>query len=138
MNKDGFTLVELLAVFVILAIILGLSVVGVNSVIKNSKDGVYKSNINTLKSAAQNYVIDNIDLINSALIRDDNYSIDFENLKSYINLSSLNAPNGGTCDSSYVIVSKDIVTNKYNYKYQVCLICKDGDNLLYKSSECLE
>lgn len=86
MNKDGFTLVELLAVFVILAIILGLSVVGVNSVIKNSKDGVYKSNINTLKSAAQNYVIDNIDLINSALIRDDNYSIDFENLKSYINL----------------------------------------------------
>jgi type IV pilus assembly protein PilA len=54
--KRGFTLVELLAVIVILAIILAIAIPGVSDIINNSKlNGFYISS-KMLKEAAKTYV----------------------------------------------------------------------------------
>ena len=44
-NKKGFTLVELLAVIVVLAIVSSLTVISVNHVIKTGKDSVTNKQI---------------------------------------------------------------------------------------------
>ena len=55
MNKKGFTLVELLAVIVILSIILVIAVPSVNRYIKQSKEKAYKVQISELLDAVESY-----------------------------------------------------------------------------------
>jgi prepilin-type N-terminal cleavage/methylation domain-containing protein len=47
-NKKGFTLVELLAVIVILAIILAIAVPGISSMIESSKESSFESDVKML------------------------------------------------------------------------------------------
>lgn len=54
-KKKGFTLVELLAVFVILAIIAGIAIFYMNNVKKTFTVSVYKESVKNLLTAAQNY-----------------------------------------------------------------------------------
>lgn len=56
MNKKGFTLVELLATLVILGIVTGLVVVGVNYNIKNTKEKTEEVFIGTIKDALKVYI----------------------------------------------------------------------------------
>ena len=58
MNK-GFTLVELLAVIVILAIIGGIGVVSYTSITKKSEGDYYINLINNLELGAANYFTNN-------------------------------------------------------------------------------
>ena len=44
-NKKGFTLVELLAVIVILAIILAIAIPGISGIINRAKKGAFESNV---------------------------------------------------------------------------------------------
>ena len=61
MNKriKGFTLVELLAVIVILSLLLLLAVTTVSSQFKNSKDDLYDTQLNNIKLAAEMWGSDN-------------------------------------------------------------------------------
>ena len=63
MNKKGFTLVELLAVIVILSIILVIAVPSVNRYIKQSKEKAYNTQISTIIEAAQAYASANSGLL---------------------------------------------------------------------------
>ena len=58
MNKKGFTLMELLATLVILGLIFGISVVGINYSIRNAKKKTEKVFINTLRDAIEIYLDD--------------------------------------------------------------------------------
>ena len=55
--KKGFTLVELLAVIVILSILTVVTVPVVNSIIRNANQHVYDENINAIKSAAYDWTL---------------------------------------------------------------------------------
>ena len=55
MNKKGFTLVELLATILILAIVLGIGTISITSIIKNSKEKNYKLLVTNIKDAAELY-----------------------------------------------------------------------------------
>ena len=59
MNKKGFTLIELIAVIVILALISLIVFPTVNSIIKNSKEKAYNVQIDEIINAAKNYLTDN-------------------------------------------------------------------------------
>ena len=59
MNNKGFTLIELLATVALLAIIVTISFVSINSIIKQSKVNNCEIIVNNLKSAASEYVSDN-------------------------------------------------------------------------------
>ncbi len=55
MNRRGFTLVELLATLVILAIVMSLGAYSIISIINNSKDKNYDILISNIKDSAENY-----------------------------------------------------------------------------------
>ncbi len=59
MNKKGFTLIELIAVVVILSLIALVVFPAVNSVIRNSREKAYESQINTLVKAAEECTYEN-------------------------------------------------------------------------------
>ncbi|MFA5696035.1 MAG: immunoglobulin-like domain-containing protein [Bacilli bacterium] len=82
MRKKGFTLVEVLAVIIILNIILIISVVGAFSIIKKGKENTYKSLINSVLTSAKLYVSDN------------------ENIESELDLNGY-----------FIITLNDLVTN---------------------------
>jgi len=55
MKKNGFTVVELLAVFIILSIIFVISVPLMTEILKQSKDTLYKKQINTILDGSYDY-----------------------------------------------------------------------------------
>lgn len=63
--KKGFTLVELLAVIIILGLLTGISIPLVNKQINNSKNKAYKSQEQTIVNAAKRWGFDNDNLLNT-------------------------------------------------------------------------
>ena len=63
LNNNAFTLVELLGVIVILAMLSLISGVAITNVVKNSKNTLNDSQIETLKYSAQLWVENNLDKI---------------------------------------------------------------------------
>ena len=63
MKKNGFTLVELLAVIVVLSLILVIAVPSVNKYIKQSKEKAYNTQISTIIEAVQAYASANSGLL---------------------------------------------------------------------------
>lgn len=57
MNKKGFTLVELLAVIVILAVILTIAVPNMVKIINKSKEDTYNNQVTMIKNAADKYLL---------------------------------------------------------------------------------
>lgn len=132
MNKKGLTLVELLAVIVVIAILGGIAVVSVNHVTEKGKQGVYENYENTLKGAAELYLLENTDKIPNEPTGANEFTtspkITYDTLTTGLFMDKIKDPKGGKCDSSYVVVKrgKDI-SNNYNLIYYTCLICKNSD-----------
>ncbi|MGI6324539.1 MAG: type II secretion system protein [Bacilli bacterium] len=61
--KKGFTLVELLAVIVILGIILAIAIPNILNLINNSKEQAYESQKRFIIDAAKKYVMANQNLV---------------------------------------------------------------------------
>ena len=65
MNKKGFTLVELVAVIILISIISTLAIIPITNIVKKSKDEMYDAQINQIILAAENWASDHkIDLYN--------------------------------------------------------------------------
>ncbi len=135
MNKDGFTLVELLGVIVILAILSGLAVLSYSSIIATGKKGIYLDFEKNLDSATRNYLMDNMDEI--PLVGHNRY-VFYDELITNNYIDKLTDPNGGVCDGSFVEIKRGSdVSNNLNLDYKSCLICKDtNNNYTYKSDGC--
>ena len=142
MKNKGFTLVELLAVIMILGIIMTIAIVSVSQYITSSRNQTYTEHEDTLKRAAQNYLLDHTDLIPQASggettitgqeLYDGDYVRELEDPRSKTNCAD---------ENSYVIVHRDpdtIDAGKKNFNanltYIVCLKCSNT----YKSTTCRE
>lgn len=84
MKKRGFTLVELLAVLVVLAVISTIAFPIVNNIIDESEEKAYKQQIKTIEKAAKNWSTDNSNLLVEI---DDND--EFVNKSCYITLDRI-------------------------------------------------
>ena len=71
MNKKGFTLIELLAVILILGIIALIAIPTVNSILKESRTGAWKSTASQMTKAAENY-------FQLKQIKNQDYVVDFK------------------------------------------------------------
>ena len=136
-DKNGFTLVELLGVIVVIAILSGLAVVSFNGVISSGKKGLYKNYEKTLEGATKNYYIDNISDIPAV---SSNARIFYETLLDGKYIDELEDPNGGDCSSSYVDVTRGADNgNNFNLTYKACVVCTSKDNrsnIIYKTNNC--
>lgn len=129
--KRGFTLVELLAIIVVLAILSGIAVVSISSIIANGRNKAYEDYEKTLKNGAQNYLIEHFEKMPT--IGNNSYIYYEELMTNDASYKSLKDPNGkGDCNDSYIIVSRGADTGiNYNLDYKVCLVCPN-----FKSDGC--
>ena len=122
MKKNGFTLVEMIATLIILSIIAVIVTPNIYVSIKDYKNRLYDTQLDSIKQAAKNWVVDNVDKTS------DEYSllITVQDLQrdGYIDEKLENPKDGGYFDESSVFV---LVTCQYvqdetgnlssNYKY---------------------
>ena len=111
MNKRGFTLVELLAVLVVLGIVAVVCYPIVTKTINSSKNDLAVEQRNRVISAAKNYVASNV--------VEDNSCITVEALKNsgYLESGDIKDPSTGKNLGGGVKVTWSDTNNQYEYKY---------------------
>lgn len=132
LNKKGFTMLELLAVIIILGIVMTLAYMGVSKYLDQARDATYEDFENNITSGVTNYLIDHTGYIPA---EGESLVVDVEKLVCEGYVENLQDPSetSKTCNlKSYAIVKRNSDTG-YNMDidYKACLVC-DG----YKSPAC--
>jgi len=125
-NNKGFTLVELLAVIVVLAIVMGLAVVGITSVLDNTRKNAFASNAKLFIEGARNLV--RSDAAASWLGGSTSYAPACGST-STINISDIPLDQGGTIspyNSPYTSTSKVVITADASCNYSYAIFLSDG------------
>lgn len=157
MNKKGFTMIELLGAISILSILMGIAVAAVTKYQLKARDAVYKNHEKNMKTATENYLLDNqgdipslgnskkinvSDLIDGQYLERLNDPVSKEldcNSGSYIivkNKSELKSDEDSTNIKNYYDANGNLIesnTENLDLEYTVCLKCSD-----YISSSCTE
>ena len=128
-KKNGFTLVELLAVVVILGIIIAISIPAVSKWIDRSRNESDESQKKTLLMASQSYAQENVKILPKVIGQ--TITVTAEELKTaqYLKTDLVNSKKK-SCMDSYVKIRK---TNQKLYDYKVYYLC-EGDSLLVNDS----
>lgn len=117
-NK-GFSYIEVLATFVIVAVIATTAVLSYNLLINKAKENSFQKSVNALEIAVDFYIQNN----RSSLPKNngDTEKVMVSKLKQlgYINNDVNNISNESCMEESYIIISK--IDNKYTYTIQ--MIC---------------
>lgn len=121
-DKNGFTLIEMLATIIILGILITIGYAGVRTVLNRSNDSYYNTQENMLTLAGKEYFVD----YRSKLPIDigDTATVSLKTLieESYIDPIKDTDEKNCDFDNSKVIAQK--ITSK-EYQYYVTLICND-------------
>ncbi len=122
--KQGFTMVELLAVIAILGIIMGIAIPGVTQYLQKARKQEFETLEDNMKVGIDNYFIDHssaIPAINGTA------TVSAQTLINEGYLDNLKDPDGGDCDAA---ASKVTVTRKgdqsdfnMTLNYKICVIC---------------
>ena len=113
MKKNGFTLIEIIAVVTILAVMLLVSLPALTSTLKNSKEKKYNDYLDDLYMAAENYVV-----VNDYLLTELNYS----NGGVFIKISDL-------INTGYVASNKENPKTESNINPEATIrVTKNVDN----------
>ncbi len=115
LDNKGFTLIELLAVLVILIAIMSIAIPTINSSLERSKSSQDKQRQKLLESAAELYVADHKNNMESYTC------VSFETLKSngYVNKDAINDSNGEPFEGCINFNSN----GEYTYSTS-CGVCK--------------
>ena len=116
-NKKGFTLVELLAIIVVLGIVASVGIYAINSSLKKAKEKTYQVTIKNVESQANNFLTENAGKLffistgenteyQCVTIQD---LIDFGYLKDNVTESPI-AANRNVAKTDYIYLERDAVT----------------------------
>lgn len=134
MNKKGFTMIELMAVIIILGILMSLAYMGVTQYLERARDATYEDFEENIRTGATNYLLDHTGSIPDV---GESIVIDVSKLicEGYVEeLQDPHSPTkGGTCNlNSYAIVTREEDTSSnMMITYEACLSCSE-----YKSEAC--
>lgn len=116
MKDRGFTLVELMAVIVILGIIALIAVPNVLKTINNSKGKLSTVQESTLEKACKNYVTANVGTVDNCKF----VTLDILHKGGFLENNSFKDPNGRnsyTPESGFLVKWND-TTNQYTYEFR--------------------
>ena len=106
LNRKGYTLIELLAVILIISLIIALSIFGIIKAINSSKEKAETLSINSIKEAAETYATEKND--------DNNYWLDITDKENkYFCITIEELMNKGLLDKKANIKSKDFDIHSY-------------------------
>ena len=116
MNKKGFTLVELLAVIIILGLVIAIISPVVSNLLKDSKDSLSKQQKEMIITASKKYMIEHSELLPEG---SDHYIIYMDDLidKGAIDNDSIVDPKTHEEINGCVVVSYNNEFNQYDYNY---------------------
>ena len=129
MKKNGFTLIELISMIVILSLIALIVFPAVASIVKSSRDDAYENQKIIIEKAAKEYYLDNVDSLPDI---DENGTC---NSKAEVNIYTTLVDEGYIADEELVNISKldesdiDYITNKYGDISKVILNPKNNKPL---------
>jgi len=121
MNNKGFTLVEVLAMLVVLALLMAITIPNITGILSNQRLNVIRNDARTMVETAKVKVAKNENIKKPTSGKCLVFSLDYLNDNDNIN----NGPNGGTYDKyeSFVIYTR----SGSQYKYYVRLIEKNSN-----------
>lgn len=115
MKKNGFTLIEIMAVIVLLGLLIAIISPAVTGLIKDSEDTLEEQQINNIVNATKKYMVEHSDLLpDEGLI-----CMDINDLVSngVIENDSIINPKTKEEITGYVVVSYNAEFNQYEYYY---------------------
>lgn len=122
MNKKGFTMIELLAVIVIMGILSTVAIISVSRYLNKANNSSYETMIKTLYEESQNYLMDHLDLIDELPT-----TITSNELLSGDYIDKLIDPKNkkGECSGNVVVSnnSSSIESKLKNLTYKVTIKC---------------
>ena len=123
-RRKGFSLIELLAVIVIVGVIAAIVIISFNRYIDNSKKEKDKSNKNNAEMATKLFMQDNKDRL--PVMIGDSVKLDLKDLKkfNYLKNDIKNSNNEDCMEKSFVRVYK---LSKEDYSYYTYLYCGDDE-----------
>lgn len=113
-DNKAFTLIELLAVIVLLGIIGLIAYPVITNIIKNSKEKAYNMQVELIESAAKNWSIDNADKLNKTVKLTVSNLIDLGYIKNDENIID---PRNNDMMNGCVVISTKNTFNQTEYKY---------------------
>lgn len=116
--KKGFTLVELLAVIVVIGIIATIGVASVSGVINASKQGAYEEQVRKIEKTAREWAVENTNQLPDMTEGSTPINVSLEMLKSSGKLPKIpEDPRTGTAMTGSVVIAYDYSNNQYTYTY---------------------
>lgn len=130
MNNKGFTLVELLGTLLIFVIIMGIAIVGYNSILEKGVLRSFTTYEDTMHAEAIELLSKHPELLPT------NHGEKTFTL-TQLGIDEFNNPRNSndSCSSSYVKVLRNDVNNVTSITYTVCLICPNS-NYNINGTEC--
>lgn len=116
MNKKGFTLIELMAVLIILSIILVITVPKIMKYVSDSKEKAYQTQVQTIENAAKTFAING-----NILLPDEGETV-YITVQDLISTGTLNSkeiinPKTSEKMNGYVLISYNKSYEQYEYVY---------------------
>lgn len=113
-NKSGFTLIEIIVAIAILGIILLLVIPEMAKIVDDKKVSACNSISKTIEDAAQSYVYFNTDIVDSAILSDNQFEISISALQSegLLDTDLVNPITDENITGSIIITKND---NQYIY-----------------------
>lgn len=129
-KKNGFTVVELLAVITLLGVLSMIVIGATTKFFTQSEEKVYQEFESTMKAATENYLIEHSDMIPD---KGSTNQITLDTLIDAQYSDRLNDPEdkGNVCDGYVIVENKGEKGLNLDLGYQVCLKCSR-----YQSDEC--
>lgn len=127
-NKKGFTLVELLAVFVILGVLLMIAIPAVNGYLKKGAKSYYQALETDVMASGKDYLLNYKSLLPREIGNSSVINIDELVNNKYID--EIKDEDGNKCTGTITTVK----TGKDKYDYHICLDC--GENYHSSETEC--
>ena len=126
--KKGYTLMEVLAVIVILSILSMIVFPSIVKTINRSKENLYQSQLRELEIVAKNFSLENKELLDKNYLNDAYISLEDLKKSKYLEQTKISNPKNGDEMNGCMKISYNHENNQYNFEY-IDSDCKNDSTL---------